>query len=203
MLVLWTDSPPLARKIDVHYRSSGPSRLRSTGPPSVVESATKMTKSEPAKCPVERAEEPSEEENREQPQAKPALGAGGCLCGAVRFFCTSPSERSLYCHCTRCRRISGAPIFLGLLVQRSALTVEGEVRTYASSQHGVRHFCAHCGSSLFLSFKNRPDKIEIVLGSLDDSRSVEPDAHVFCESKIPWFDTVDCLPRFQRGITQD
>ena len=35
------------------------------------------------------------------------------------------------------------------LIKREDLTVEGETREYASSEHGRRHFCPQCGTSLF------------------------------------------------------
>ncbi len=40
------------------------------------------------------------------------------------------------------------------------------------------------------------DRVQIALGSLDDPSLVQPDDHVWVNSKIPWFDVRDVLPRF-------
>jgi hypothetical protein len=34
---------------------------------------------------------------------------GSCLCGGVRFEVDPPFRRASWCHCSRCRKHSGAP----------------------------------------------------------------------------------------------
>ena len=38
----------------------------------------------------------------------PDVVAGSCLCGGVRFEVTLPFRRASHCHCSRCRKHSGA-----------------------------------------------------------------------------------------------
>lgn len=33
---------------------------------------------------------------------------GGCLCGAVRYSISAPLKNVIACHCSHCRKISGA-----------------------------------------------------------------------------------------------
>lgn len=35
---------------------------------------------------------------------------GGCLCGAVRYRVTGKPYHVTHCHCSMCRRASGAPL---------------------------------------------------------------------------------------------
>ncbi|MGZ9809510.1 GFA family protein [Pseudoroseicyclus sp. H15] len=74
---------------------------------------------------------------------------GSCLCGAVTVTAARlPAEMSA-CHCDMCRKWSGS-VGIGLDVAEADLTVEGEVKIYASSSFAERAFCPVCGSSLWL-----------------------------------------------------
>ncbi|KUZ26762.1 hypothetical protein WS52_30535 [Burkholderia territorii] len=124
-----------------------------------------------------------------------AMLTGQCLCGAVRYRVSEMPSRVNYCHCSQCRRFTGAPVFAAALMPRDALAVDGATRTFRSSLHGVRHFCSTCGSSLFFEFDTRPDRIEILVGTLDDASNVIPTFHGFDAERIAWFDVRDDLPR--------
>ena len=46
--------------------------------------------------------------------------AGGCLCGAVRYELAAEGAFDAgYCHCSMCRRSTGAPVLAWALVRRS------------------------------------------------------------------------------------
>jgi hypothetical protein len=77
---------------------------------------------------------------------------GGCLCGAVRYQITAPFRRANFCHCSRCRKHSGAaalaqgrvPISDFVLLQGRQMLV-----SYTEPGHMAKVFCGCCGSSLF------------------------------------------------------
>ncbi len=73
--------------------------------------------------------------------------------------------------------------------------VAGEPAVYRSSATGERRFCPRCGGQL--EFRRFPDPktIEFLIATLDDPSKVAPQVHIFTESRIPWFDTADNLPR--------
>ena len=80
----------------------------------------------------------------------------------------------------------------------------GPPKIYKSSSHGRREFCANCGSQI--AFRSTDDEatIEINVGTLDEPGAVLPEYHVYCDSQISWFETVDDLPRYPgAGPTQD
>jgi hypothetical protein len=45
------------------------------------------------------------------------------------------------------------------------------------------------------------ERIQVALGSLDQPQRVRPQDHVWVQSRIPWFEVADDLPRFQRSST--
>lgn len=85
--------------------------------------------------------------------------AGGCLCGKVRLLARGRPYRVGLCHCLDCRKHHGALFHASAIFPQQAVTIEGETRDYAG-----RHFCPHCGSSVF---SRSDDEIEVNLGALD------------------------------------
>jgi hypothetical protein len=57
-------------------------------------------------------------------------------------------------------------------------------------------FCVVCGSSLFTE-KPLKGLVHLRLGTLMDSPSLMPQAHVLVGSKAPWFEIADNLPQFE------
>lgn len=111
-------------------------------------------------------------------------------------------EKSFYCHCRICQHLTGSPAMtLAQVPIADFVYVAGEPTVYRSSDHAERRFCPRCGSQL--EFRRRPDPqtVEFCIGTLDDPVRVPPKAHLFTESRIPWFDTADQLPR-RRKLTE-
>ena len=126
----------------------------------------------------------------------PAPYRGGCLCGAVRYEATAAPIGAGYCHCSLCRRATGAPVFLGVAFPRASFRfLEGATKIYQSSARGIRHFCGDCGSPLFFELLDKPDQWEVLVGSLDDAADIRPSVHVFMSSALHWFRIDDDLPR--------
>ena len=119
---------------------------------------------------------------------------GGCLCGRVRFKCSGEIVHSLVCHCRMCQRASGSS-FAGIMFFPSSAVemTAGETRTYGSSSSGIRHFCAHCGSSLFFQ-RVSSDLHGILIGALDDPGIFKPTMHICLSAKQEWLDLADGLP---------
>jgi hypothetical protein len=122
---------------------------------------------------------------------------GGCLCGKVRFRVTTPLLDSGYCHCRMCQRNSGAPVVAWVTFSAAGFSwIAGKPGTYASSTHGKRQFCSDCGSYLVFHSDNYPTEISVNTASFDDPDAFPPRMHIFEESRIPWFQTEDELPRY-------
>lgn len=121
--------------------------------------------------------------------------AGGCLCGAVRYRVEGTPESAVLCHCTMCRRASGAPAvaWITLPADRFAY-VEGKAAIHASSDHGRREFCSRCGSPLVFRSSNRPAEIDVTVGTLDRPEGFRPSRHIFVASRLPWLRLDQELP---------
>lgn len=120
---------------------------------------------------------------------------GGCLCGEVRYRLTAAPIKTNYCHCRMCQRSAGAPVIAWTTVPRSAFVyVKGAPKVYHSSGKAQREFCPGCGTQLVFR-EHGYDAIDITTASLDDPGGIAPVEHIWCESRIPWFETADSLPR--------
>ena len=127
-----------------------------------------------------------------------ALG-GGCHCGYVRYEVRVNPDKAFYCHCRICQRLAGSPVMAFAQVPLVDFRyVAGEPVVYPSSEWGERRFCPRCGSQLEYRRRADPQTVEFCVSTLDDPASVTPKAHLFNESRIPWFDTTDQLPRRRR-----
>lgn len=113
--------------------------------------------------------------------------AGGCLCGRSRYRVSGPLRVTAHCHCTMCRRGSGAPAVTWSVCRPDDFTWIGEQPTaYTSSEGCVRTFCAVCGTKLTFTDAKRPGDTDITVGSLDTPNAVSPESQIFGPSKISW-----------------
>jgi hypothetical protein len=132
---------------------------------------------------------------------------GGCLCGAIRYAIADVYD-SAYCHCSICRRTSGAPaVVWANLRSRDFRLTKGEPTRFPSSERWLRFFCGICGSPIFQRTANPPedgsDLVCILAPTLDDPEAVRPTAHIWCASKLSYFDDRGSLPRFPAGELSD
>lgn len=127
------------------------------------------------------------------------MPSGGCHCGAIRYEMPDQVAHHALCHCTDCRRASGAPAVAWAMAKAEAVTITGEPLTYASSEHGRRLFCGACGTSLF--YTNEvifPGLIDVQSATLDDPDSIPLQAQIQTAERIGWMAHVGDLPEFER-----
>ena len=127
------------------------------------------------------------------------MPSGGCHCGAVRYTVEGEPAHSALCHCRDCTHLAGAAMVGWVLFPREAVTVTGETREYASSEHGRRRFCAACGTGLFYTSEAVfPGKIDIQLVTLDNPDAYPPGVHIQVADDPAWMAGAGDLPRFSR-----
>ena len=124
---------------------------------------------------------------------------GSCLCKRVRIEISGKLGGASHCHCSMCRKATGAAFGTYASVRADNFrVVAGEelILRYKSSPGVERTFCSRCGSTLqFISQKN-PGMVEVALGVLDDDPGIKVPRHIFVASKAPWFEIADGLPQF-------
>lgn len=117
---------------------------------------------------------------------------GSCLCGGVRFEITGRYSAIGQCHCSRCRKVSGAGAGATLYTAAASLHWRaGEDRVRHFQLPDVRgrgwgtDFCGSCGSPLPRLHPN--GKIYFVpAGLLDQDPGVRVERHIFVGSKASW-----------------
>jgi hypothetical protein len=123
---------------------------------------------------------------------------GQCCCGEVAYVVDDCFLYALNCHCSQCRAATGSafkplagidPEHFRLSRGRDSLLIYGE-----AGEHDAR--CARCGSLLY-SLVLEGSRIHVALGSLRDTPSISPQAHIFVGSKAPWYEITDGLPQYE------
>ena len=128
---------------------------------------------------------------------------GGCLCGAVRYELSEPPIKGVICHCRMCQKSTGSAFMVSAGFSRSALRfTKGEPKLYRSSSIKDKGFCSNCGSMLTDQYLVRtggsnPDKVWVLLGTLDHPETVSIHSHFGVESQLPWVHFDDGLPRYR------
>ncbi len=117
----------------------------------------------------------------------PGEAEGGCLCGAIRFLASGPPKWTAYCHCSSCRKQTGAPVsaYAGFELPQVRIT-QGEPQTYASSEGVVRSFCGRCGGAVAYRGARWPTEIHLHVGLFDDPEPFAPTGHAFPEERLSW-----------------
>lgn len=123
---------------------------------------------------------------------------GGCLCGSVRLEICLPPISTGYCHCRICQKFTGSAMSAWTAFPASAVHFPAaEPRYFASSPIAERGFCPDCGSSLtYRLTKPRPAGYLVVFtANLDKPQDYAPAVHGGIESRMPWLEILDDLPR--------
>lgn len=124
---------------------------------------------------------------------------GGCQCGAVRYEMSEQIKHHALCHCRDCRLSAGAPVVGWAAVEKGDIRIEGEPRSYQSSEHATRMFCGECGTGLFyVNEVALPGLIDVQSATLDDPGALPAQLHVQVAEAIDWMKNAHELPQFER-----
>ena len=116
---------------------------------------------------------------------------GSCLCGSVVYEIRGPYRGFQYCHCSRCRKKTGATNVANIFVPVEQFEwVRGEelMKRYdlPDAKYWSTAFCTECGSAV--PWKNRTGKVMVVgAGGLDDDPGERPQFSVYFGSRAPWY----------------
>ncbi len=127
---------------------------------------------------------------------------GSCHCGAVSFSLTSAHPYPYQpCYCSICRKTQGGGGYaINIAGDASSMNVRG--RKHISIYHArlkddgdkrahrstaERHFCAVCGSGLWVFSPEWPALIHPFASAIDTALPLPPQhTHVMLGSKAPW-----------------
>lgn len=121
---------------------------------------------------------------------------GKCLCGAVHYAVLDEFLYALNCHCSNCRRATGAAFkpFAGIERGKLRITKGAENLLIFGDENGHDARCKECGSLLYSVVRDGAF-VHVTMGTIVDDPTIRPTAHIFVGSKAPWFTITDRLPQ--------
>ena len=129
--------------------------------------------------------------------------AGKCYCGAVRYAVADAFVYAANCHCSNCRRTTGAAFkpFAGIAHDRLSVTAGGDRLLIFGEASSHDAHCGLCGSLLYSVVRDGAF-VHVAMGTLVDAPTIRPTAHIFVGSKAPWFTITDDLPQYEGHVTR-
>lgn len=116
---------------------------------------------------------------------------GGCACGRIRYRLAMPPMFVNCCHCRDCQRQTGSAFVINALTETDRIELlQGRpepvsMPTESGRPHDI-YRCPDCKVALWSDYGRRPNLRFLRVGTLDDATALEPDAHIFTRSKVPW-----------------
>ncbi|MDQ2632752.1 MAG: GFA family protein [Pseudomonadota bacterium] len=124
-----------------------------------------------------------------------SLHTGSCRCGAVRFEASAGPDHVSYCHCSDCRRATGAPVsaFVGFMADE--VTITGDALRRFDNGAVTRSFCGTCGSPISYADARIGETLYFMLGAMDAPEKYKPTLHAYVREQLPYLHMPDGLPR--------
>ncbi|NMP32000.1 GFA family protein [Thalassotalea sp. M1531] len=125
--------------------------------------------------------------------------SGKCLCGQVEIQIHGGISDIIHCHCSLCRKNSGTAYATNGFIQAKDFTIikgKESLSKFSFKPGKNRHFCSHCGSPVYSSNEQDPERYRLRLGILDTAIVEKPISHNFVSSKANWEDLDAKLPRY-------
>jgi hypothetical protein len=116
---------------------------------------------------------------------------GGCFCGGVRYALTAAPMFTHCCHCRDCQSQTGGAFAINALIETDHIElIKGEPKpvrmpTESGRVHDI-YRCEACATAVWSDYGGRPKLRFVRVSTLDEPHAIEPDAHIFTRSKVPW-----------------
>jgi hypothetical protein len=119
----------------------------------------------------------------------------------VQYTVDDAFQYALNCHCSNCRRTTGAAFkpFAGIARDRLRLTQGVDCLMIYGEDTAHDAHCKACGSLLYSVVRDGAF-VHVAMGTLVDDPTIRPTAHIFVGSKAPWFTITDDLPQYDGHV---
>lgn len=119
---------------------------------------------------------------------------GQCLCGNVRWVAEGVPSSVHHCHCSMCRRWTGAAFATLVWFDRDSVRWPGaRPKAYRASPIAVRSHCDICGTPIHLAYDGK-SAVAFSAGSAEHPERLEPTHHYGIAGELGWADLVTKLP---------
>jgi hypothetical protein len=115
-----------------------------------------------------------------------------CACGMASITVNAKATMHGVCHCTNCKRRTGSAFGVSTYFDKTAITeVRGQTTLYrfhhvAQNHDQERHFCSHCGTTLYWFVSTLPDQIGIAGGCFAEQQTHAPNYSANDQKREPW-----------------
>lgn len=125
---------------------------------------------------------------------------GSCFCGQITYEFGGNLGIFQYCHCSRCRKVTGSAHASNILVDPNDFSyTSGEelLGRYepSDSKHFATSFCKNCGSLMPWITKTKKAVI-VPAGTLDSEPEIQPQHNIYWASKAGWYLDPDKLKKW-------
>lgn len=134
----------------------------------------------------------------------PAI-TGGCVCNTVRYRLLTSPLYCYACHCPDCQKLTGSAFALFLTIELYNIKIISStppafVKTEKKAGAIARHAeCPKCHLPLWADSHHGEAVCDVRIGTLDFPSLMEPDAHIFVESKLDWVRLPEEAKTFEKG----
>ena len=121
---------------------------------------------------------------------------GKCLCGNVKFEISEKIRNFYQCHCSLCRKATGASANTATFVQGNAfrwISGQSDIKSYKKPSGYRSDFCSVCGSLVPNSLRDS-GMVWVPAGLLNEPVASKVSVHLHIESAAIWEqDAVECV----------
>ena len=113
---------------------------------------------------------------------------GKCLCGAVEFEVAGEMPNLYQCHCSLCRKTTGAAANAATFIEQTHfewLSGESSIRSYVKDSGFRSDFCGCCGSPVPNLLRDT-GLYFLPVGLLEETKGFQVVQHLYTDSKAHW-----------------
>jgi len=128
---------------------------------------------------------------------------GSCLCGSVKYSLHTEPQMVLNCHCSTCKKNTGAVFETILVVDEAGFQInEGEelLTCFEISRKARKHFCSQCGTPIYNRHRLARGKAIVHLGSLDEPTAVTPSVNLHAAGMLKWVPSLGEMRTCDKGF---
>jgi hypothetical protein len=138
------------------------------------------------------------------PKPFPAV-TGSCVCNTIRYRLLTSPLYCYACHCINCQKQTGSAFSVNLNIElyniqvvsgTTPLFVTREAKSGRIDRHAE---CPECHIQLWASSALGEAVVDLRVGTLDLPSLMEPDMHIFVESKLDWVRLPDNAKTIPKG----